>query len=318
MIHFKISHLTAIAAVVVASTIPVQAGASPGRRPSDVPQDFVVTPFGYMHPSCVYEIDSNNEKIVGDDTIQHTNGSSRHMPPCAYPTYHGRRAAAETTEEPTINGWIEAGYNNGVGAVQSMNATFYVPPGPDWEFDGQTIYFFPGLEPSTGNEILQPVLAWGQSSAIWGITNWRWSSISGNTQHDSEVQVSAGTQLVTQMQGSGCSGNVCSNWSICFTNFSKCFNTNAQNEALTLIFGGALEVYNVASCVDLPFTLSGVSFTHVSVVTMSGTRIYPSWGGGGGDFGSGGINYWNTTNPSCSYQGINYSDSNNLNLTWVP
>jgi len=44
-----------------------------GGRPANVPAEYVVTPFGYMHPSCVVHVRKGER--VGQNLLHHADGT---------------------------------------------------------------------------------------------------------------------------------------------------------------------------------------------------------------------------------------------------
>lgn len=59
----------------------------PGERPAGVPADFVPTPNGYFHPSCMVTL--RDDEVLGRDLILRglDGGVRRSVAPCAYPHY---------------------------------------------------------------------------------------------------------------------------------------------------------------------------------------------------------------------------------------
>src|ERR1700730_2616711 len=78
----------AIAAMHVVCIAAAQAQAPAGpNRPASVPQGYVITPFGYFHPSCVNHLAQRDKLLPEQRVIQHPNGTTQPMPVCAYPHY---------------------------------------------------------------------------------------------------------------------------------------------------------------------------------------------------------------------------------------
>jgi hypothetical protein len=91
--------------------------------------------------------------------------------------------------------------NNGAEPINYFTTTWVVPPAPSSD-DGQTVYLFNGLQPSTGTTwILQPVLQWGPSAegggAYWAIGNWYVPppNLGLTAQQTSLIQVNPGDEL---------------------------------------------------------------------------------------------------------------------------
>src|SRR5215831_4710850 len=61
--------ITIFAAGLAAAQVP--AGA---RRPAAVPADYLITPYGYFHSSCVKHLAKGDEVRQDEKTIRHANG----------------------------------------------------------------------------------------------------------------------------------------------------------------------------------------------------------------------------------------------------
>jgi hypothetical protein len=214
--------------------------------------------------------------------------------------------------DPQINGWVESAQTFATGPVKTFISWFLVPQAPINTGGSQTIYLFPGLQSTSSGEILQPVLAWnGFNDHRWTMTNWRYSTTSGNTIHDNPRAVNVGDQIEAAMMGSGCSGNVCPTWVVYFSapEGNQALYTDSQGAPLDWVIGAALEVYGVNNCTDLPGATrpNGTFFENGFVQTMSGSYVYPSYD----------IRYANTTNPSCAYQAFAANRGQSNNVTWL-
>lgn len=68
-----------------------QALVAGSNRPANVPQGYVLTPFGYFHPSCVQKI-AAGDTLLADGRVKHQDGKApASVPVCRYPRYdrHG-------------------------------------------------------------------------------------------------------------------------------------------------------------------------------------------------------------------------------------
>src|SRR5580700_1431893 len=121
------------------------------KRPAAVPADFVITPFGYFHPSCVNHLAKGDVLLQDEKAIQHTNGTSYKIPVCSYSHYKadGEEVNGEehAVNPPTIgHAYVEdATITTSTSSYGELWAYWNVPPGPVTN-DGQTLYLFPGLE----------------------------------------------------------------------------------------------------------------------------------------------------------------------------
>ena len=166
--------MRAITILCLASLVGVmafaQAPAGP-NRPAGVPKGYVITPFGYFHPSCVHRLAEGDSFLGNGLTVQHTDGTLTTFPACDYPrfTASGEKIAADAkVQPPTIShSWIVAGNTTTSSSYGEGTATWTVPPAPT-SSDGQTIYFFPGFQDyNGGTTIIQPVLGWNSDCLLY-------------------------------------------------------------------------------------------------------------------------------------------------------
>lgn len=146
------------------------------NRPAGVPENYVITPNGYFHPSCVIEV-KEKETLRADGQIQRVDGSIENVQACGYPHYTARgemligaqphgEAGTGATPPPTItHSWIESESTTTSSSFGELTANWVVPPAPT-SSDGQTIYLFPGMEDSNDViSIIQPVLGYTKGSS---------------------------------------------------------------------------------------------------------------------------------------------------------
>lgn len=247
---------------LLASTIGfAQAPAGP-NRPAGVPEDYVITPFGYFHPSCVRHLASGDQVSSDGLAIQHANGTVSHAAACEYPRYTAQGEViipGSPTVPPTIShSWIVDGETTTGTSYGQINATWNVPSAPAAN-NGQTIYFFPGLEDFRLNQtILQPVLGWNADfSAAWGLASWNCCP-SGTANESTALHVVQGDAIFGQVKSTCSAGTLtCSKWNVTsqdttLNSTTTLSNTPNEGQTLNWAFGGALEVYNVAQCANYP------------------------------------------------------------------
>lgn len=288
-----------------------------GARPLAVPDDYVATPEGYFHPSCVIHVagDEQVDGAVGTPRLLRRDGSARAVRRCLHSRFKrdGREVTVDQAEKqaappPQIDGWIIAPSNASQGAVRSLSARFTVPPAPSVT-SGHTLYYFPGLEPPTGNTILQPVLGWNHfgDGERWAMASWN-CCVEGNVTHTDIVPVSPGDVLAGSMTGTNCNAaGVCANWRIDTLNTRNNqlvrLDTTSYNQTLEWIFGAALEVYGLTECAQLPPS-NGISFTNINTATVAGGAVTFPW-------------FFSPPSglvPDCSYNAV--ASANSIQLTW--
>jgi hypothetical protein len=270
-------------------------------RPAGIPLDYVVTPNGLFHASCVVKVEEN-DLITANGDVRHADGSVREATVCAYARFDraGKLIAFggrdEANPPPAFDGWVASSNSdyNVTPPAKKMVADFTVPSGPRTAA-GQVLYFFPGLEATINLQtILQPVLAWnGFGDSAWTMTNWNCCK-NGTTFHGDTIAVKTGHKIHGAMKGNSCQSGVCSNWNITSidksTGQKTTFGTDAYDQAFNWYFGGVMEVYGVSQCSQYPANGS-IRFTDVRVYNLNNGEVTPS--------------NWNTgiasTAPACNY-----------------
>lgn len=253
---------TLLAAGLAAAQTPVGA-----NRPATVPADFVVTPFGYFHPSCVHHLAKGDVLLQDEGAVQHADRTYENFEECPYPHFDadGTKFVGNalpgrdgTVEPPTIgHSWIVDAETTISTSYGRLEATWGVPAGPT-NLDGQTIYFFPGLEQAVGEKtILQPVLGWNADFAnAWGIASWN-CCVNGGANEATPSPVNSGDVIYGTIYYTCAKGTLsCGSWDIVTDDgsggSSDMTGTSSHGQTFNWAFGGALEVWNVSRCGDYP------------------------------------------------------------------
>ena len=304
--------------------------------PPAVPSEYVGTPSGWFHPSCIVPVGKDEEVDMLAHTIVKSDGSSsRPVPPCSYlprdpqgNTFSPAKmhqpssvsntgggmpqptvpiSDGETPNPPEIGwAWLENVWNSGtVGSVSFLEAEWKVPPKPTQA--GATsgtltqIYMFPGLQANT--YILQPVL--GYWSDGWRILVEDCCDASGNNFITGEpvIDVSPGDVIIGYVEGYNCNAttSVCANWIVgigdettnrSVSGITTRNNTDIYGASGGQVVGGALELYHIDSCAQLPPSLN-VTFYNERVGLVDGTTTLMakdmSW-----------VNMVSNQSPNCS------------------
>ena len=288
-------------------------------RPASVPADFVETPNGYMHPSCVFEL-AEGEHLLADGRLQRLSGLQA-LGRCGHARYDSagslleqapegtsssverfsadREAASAGPGLPTINGWVQSGYVFSSTAAQFLSAKFKVPASPPTWDSSRILYYFPGLEDGNAVQtILQPVLGYNHYGAGkgWSMASWN-CCFNGNAVHSTIVPVSAGDTLYGEMKGYACSSGACETWDVLTEDLTKGTRTQltatpGYGQHMTWIFGGAQEAYGVTACSDYAATPT-VSFTNMIATDTTGLPITSAF--------SGYLMVSDTDTPACQY-----------------
>jgi len=273
------------------------------NRPPNVPEEYVITPFGYFHPSCVLLLAEGNT-LLADGRVQYADGTVEAAHVCSYPHYTSSGAIvpadASGINPPTISGWLESVSATTSESYYKISATWPVPPSPKSN-DGQCLYFFPGFEDINHViSIVQPVLQWGEGcyisgGAYWLIASWN-CCITGTTWYSTPLDVSVGDTILGTITPTCKAGkNYCATWNVVSedkttgkkTTLAK---TAADNQIWNWAFGAVSEDYGVVQCSDFPDD-SSLTFT-VHLYDQNGKVITnPNWQG----------TQWSSGPPQCHY-----------------
>lgn len=259
-----------------------------GKRPASVPGEFVATPFGWFHPSCVRELADGNT-LLADGRVQRANGTTEAARHCSYPHYTAGGTAVPADLEagairpPTIDGWLESVSATTTGSFSKLTSTWVVPPEPTTD-NGQLLYFFPGFEDINNViSILQPVMQWGVGFAgggpYWAAASWN-CCISGTTWHSRLINLNVGDAIAGTISSTCGPGPSCPTWNVVTKDkttgeMTTLARTPADGQVWDWVFGAVSEPYGVVACTDFPDN-SGLTFT-VHVYGENGDVVIPDW-----------------------------------------
>jgi len=280
-----------------ANTVNMRPQAGP-NRPANVPDGYLITPFGYFHPSCVQSL-AKGERVLADGRLQHADGTAAERAAvCSYPHYtrdgisSGAGSAAATAPDkknagagtsPEIDGWLEnANTTTGSPNISygALIATWRVPPAPRAN-DGQVLYFFPGFEDIDDQQtsILQPVLEWYYG---WSIASWN-CCLNGIVTNSPGVGVRSGDEIYGSITSTCPAGTLsCATWNVLTLDLSTGQSTTlgstpSQGQVFNWAFGGVLEPYYVIACDDYPPDRR-LSFTDLTIFDQDLNPIFrPQW-----------------------------------------
>jgi hypothetical protein len=273
------------------------------NRPSAVPEGYVITPFGYFHPSCVREV-ASGDTVLPDGRVQHEEGTvDADAPVCSYPRYSASgETVAAGPKPPTIShSWIASGNSvNTTSPFGALTANWIVPPAPTTDH-GQTVFLFPGMEDFVLDEtIIQPVLGWnaGFFGTNWSIASWNCCP-NGTTNYSTPVEVYSGDVIFGKIESNWGPGKKSSTWNITtedktIAKSTTLKKTPSEGQRFTWAQGGALEVYEIVKCSDYPPNKSA-TFYNLALYDQDFNR-YPNPGWFLYNF-SGGLA------PQCNYGG---------------
>lgn len=258
-------------------------------RPAEVPEGYVITPFGYFDPSCVLRL-AEGETLLTGGRVQHADGTTELNPAvCNYPHYTptGLLVAKGATKvsgpnTPNVNGWLEAVSVATGESYGEIIATWGVPPTPATD-DGQTLFLFPGLEDINDvQSILQPVLQW-YTPGPWAIASWN-CCLNGIAVESTPLDVSPGDTILGTITSSCAAGSLtCAIWNVKSEDVSTGKSTTlsktpSDGQEWNWAFAAVLEVYGVVNCNDYPAGKS-IAFSTTVYDQNLKTISYPGWSG---------------------------------------
>jgi hypothetical protein len=246
--------LLCLLAVFVATSTALAA------TPAGLPEGYVVTPFGYYHSSCV-QILAQGDVLKPDElVIQHKDGSLDSMRACEFEHYTSAgTAVAPDAKDPGIkHAWIEDVFAQTKTSYGGLITEWKVPPTPKSN-DGQTVYFFPGMEDDKDvKTIIQPVLGWNSNyKDAWNIASWNCCT-KGTVFESTPVPVQPGDTILGSMYNNCKAGTLeCKSWDVITEDLTskkatELLRTSNFKQTFNWAFSNVLEVYNVVKCSDLP------------------------------------------------------------------
>ena len=275
---------------LASTTAHAQAPAGP-NRPTGVPDGYVITPFGYSHPSCVRQLAAGEALLADGRIIQHADGTTGSIPACDYPRY---TASGEIMSGPLAisHSYIERAEATTTTSYGGITATWTVPPAPPPNSSNcqafpntcQVVFFFPGFDDINDTvSILQPVLGWNADFAgAWGIASWN-ATATGVIGESPAVSVSPGDEIKGIIWDTCGAGTVsCPTWNVISEDVSTGRSTTlkgtpSEGQTFNWAFAGALEVYNLNQCSDYPPN-GALTFSDVALYDYNFDRIAnPGW-----------------------------------------
>lgn len=282
---------------------------------------WVQVPGQLIRPDCVHQLPKGARvEVVGDKITGDVTMGGRviaHYDACTEPGVSTRpqgNLASKTTISPgTGNGWVEA-VENDVSSLGSsdnldwLSGTWTVPPAP--AASGGLIYLFNGMEPSSQNWILQPVLQYGNNGYFggnyWVIASWLVGPNNYAFYSPAERVNPGDTIYGTTYITSDASGKL--GWEVWAqddkTGAYTWITASTTGLHWTWGYSAVLEAYNISSCSQFPNSDPNVFTNNYAY------HDYPSYVAVPGSFGGWVNPYW--TGPSCGFGALGYGTSSYL------
>ncbi|MFC4625445.1 hypothetical protein ACFO1V_09455 [Daeguia caeni] len=231
-------------------------------RPSNVPEDYIITPFGYFSPSCVQEV-KEDEIVNAGLKVEKANGEMRQIEKCQYSSFSNsgieKKVNGAETKANFDDGWQMYASSMLNDDVMIMILSWNVPSPPKVD-NGHTLYFFTGAQ-NVGDKQLYNVLGWNQLNIHgWSVSSWVCCD-SGVIYYSSPVSISAGDLIIgvivlgkDRFVNNGEPQYIVSMMSFDHGRPQLLTQIITRNfkEPVYFIVGGAMEMYNVNSCDNFP------------------------------------------------------------------
>lgn len=211
-------------------------------------EDYVSTPVGQVHKTCVHEANNADVSVA----------RCRYVSKVKLSATAGVAAADKSLQPPTVNGWVENSYAYAPAANPWFGRAYsaWTVPNNPLSISNQLLYYFPGFQNLSGTlSIIQPVMQWGNNGAFggnyWSIASWFVNS-AGVAFHSTPKVVSTGNIIDGWMIGSNCSAAGSCTWTIT----TKVRNSTTVTTTLVYTPGviynwaapAALEAYRLTAC----------------------------------------------------------------------
>jgi hypothetical protein len=265
-------------------TLVASAQIAPDTLPAGVPAGFVVTPFGYFHPSCLKHLAKDDVMHSDDLFIQHADGTSESMLTCGYAHYSKSGEAIPSKADPSTkpyigHEWIVDAYGTTSTSYGAISARWKVPPAPPSK-TGQTLYYFTGLEDYNGVvTILQPVLGYNAYyTNAWGIASWN-CCIEGTVYESPIEHANTGDTIYGRIDNQCEAGIVeCKLWSVYIKDettgaWSLLYKESNFDQTFNWIFPAVMEVYSLSKCSNYP--TKSISFYDVVMYNYQFNHVSP-------------------------------------------
>jgi hypothetical protein len=232
-------------------------------RPLAPAHEYVETPVGRFHRSCVREVPDGAE-IDEHGRVTLHGKPIRESGRCEYRAFRSRRGDDVEQQLPTVNGWVSRVFAtapippSGLRWYNGMSSTVTVPSAP-LNRNGQLVYLFTSFLPFSNNMIVQPVLQWGIGPAGGGT---KWTAAAWYVDPDDFVthsplrDVSPGDTMIGQMAGLAgtCTAAGVCRWAAAWSRNGNGLTSLVvqATEPFTIADKAVLEAYDLDSCRQLP------------------------------------------------------------------
>ena len=179
----------------------------------------------------------------------------------------------------SLNGWIEDGYNWNINSLDYFEAYWNVPKSPPSPEYNTVNFLFNGIEPNTGDSIVQPVLEWNRhANNKWTISAWAVYK-NGDAIYSTPIIVNEGDIIKGTMEWQDdYAPFIADCWYVeikdCTTNKVTSLYSNAVWRDYDLAVFVTLEGYNIKDNSDI---CGDTTFYNMHLYDESYSPIYVDW-----------------------------------------
>ena len=134
--------------------------------------EYTLTPLGPKKASYIFEVPSGSYVVKQGNVIKVYDKNRT----CILKIIDHRKRLKDigtVVASSNLNGWIEDGYNWNINSLDYFEAYLNVPKSPPSPEYNTVNFLFNGIEPNTGDSIVQPVLEWNRhANNKWTISAW--------------------------------------------------------------------------------------------------------------------------------------------------
>ncbi len=246
-------------------------------------KDYVSTPAGWYHRSCVHEI-PDGALADASGRVTRKDGTTYQIPKCQYPSYPTvprPTRPGETMIPPANDGWLEWAYTSLPRGnwYQQLTAYWTVPAAPVGSYGSEQVYYsFPGLQSEWF--INQPVITYHHDGSYWQMGSWHCDDghPGGICNHSNLVTIHPGDQMFGSVTATNCEDGLCT-WTITTrdltTGQQTVYTLPSENQDYYWAGGGVVEVHGgLTTCNQYP--TNGVFYTGISLTDRYGSTS-PNW-----------------------------------------
>jgi len=248
--------------------------------------DFIFTPVGLRHRSCVFEVETGSTVVHESDgsvsvypkTILSVTKQKYTLPPCQYKLDITAPTDFCSVTDPNANcQFINYAYDNRILGITSFNATWNTPGIPQSKQNDFWSYYWTGMWNSNSSALIQPVLGWNYVPNSWAAASWYVVGATGYAVHSTFLKTEPNNigfgAMYQQEKG---------NYMVSYEDTTAHKSTYLIAKSVDGFFNSAQVVHEQWAhfgCEEQP--TSSIKFSRMTVFKSGTTKVAPNWSSGG-------------------------------------